>query len=76
MRNGTLPVIAGKPPATGSQPFGMNGMIVTVARKVSVEPMAARIPSGLFQNPKNSSAPNVHSETPRTQLAPRRPKRG
>jgi hypothetical protein len=35
-----------------------------------------RIPNFLFQNPKNRSAPNNHSETPRNQLAPRRPKTG
>jgi hypothetical protein len=60
-----LPAITGKP-AIGSQPFGMNGMIV-----ILVDPMAPKIPSGLLQNPRNSSAPNSHSETPRSQEAPR-----
>jgi hypothetical protein len=31
-------------------------MMVTVPMKVSVEPMAPKIPSRLFQNPKNSKA--------------------
>jgi hypothetical protein len=70
-----LPAIAGNP-AAGSQPFGMNGMIVTVPTNVIVDPMAPKIPSRLFQNPRNSSAPNSHSETPRNQLAPRMPKTG
>ena len=70
-----MPAIAGNP-AAGSQLFGANGMMVTVPMKVSVEPMAPKIPSRLFQNPKNSKVPNVHSETPRNQLAPRRPKTG
>jgi hypothetical protein len=51
-------------------------MMATVPMKVSVEPMAPKIPSRLFQNPNNSSAPKVHSETPRNQLAPRTPNTG
>jgi hypothetical protein len=35
IRNGTLPFIAGNPPAAASQPSGMNGMIVTVPMKVA-----------------------------------------
>lgn len=40
IRNGTLPVIAGNPPVAASQPSGMDGMIVTVAMKVPVDPRA------------------------------------
>jgi len=54
----------------------MNGMMVTVIRKVTQEPSAPRIPSLLSQNPSNNSAPNSHSETLRNQLAPRAPKTG
>ena len=38
MRKGTLPVIAGNPPADGSQPFGINGMMVTVPTNVAMDP--------------------------------------
>ena len=65
-----MPVIAGKPPAAASHPSGMNGMIVTVAMKVALEPSAPRMPNFLFQNPRNNSVPNVHSETPKNQVAP------
>jgi len=74
MRKGTLPVMAGNPDA--AQPPGMKGMMVTVIRKVTHEPRAPRMPSLLFQNPRNRSAPNSHSDTPRNQLAPRMPKTG
>ena len=33
-------------------------------------------PNLLFQKPKNRSVPNVHSETPKNQVAPRMPKAG
>jgi hypothetical protein len=62
--------MAGKPPADAAQPSGINGIIVTVIIKVTHEPAAPRIPNFLFQNPKNKSAPNSHSETPKNQLAP------
>jgi hypothetical protein len=58
MRKGTLPTIAGNPPADAAQPFGINGIIVTVIMNVTHEPSAPRIPNFLFQNPKNKSAPN------------------
>lgn len=54
IRKGTLPVIAGKPPAATSQPSGMNGMMVTVAMKVPVEPRAPRTPNRLSQKPASS----------------------
>lgn len=76
MRNGTLPVITGNPPADSAQPFGMNGMIVTVETNKAIAPSAPRIPNFLFQNARNSSAPINHSATPRNQLAPRMPKTG
>ena len=76
MRNGTLPAMAGNPPADAAQPSGMNGMIVTVPRKAAQEPRAPRIPSHLCQNPRNRSSANDHSDTPRAQLAPRTPKTG
>src|SRR5215471_16660713 len=41
MRKGTFPAIAGNP-ATGSHPFGMKGMMVTVVTNVKVEPIAPR----------------------------------
>src|ERR1700730_5190167 len=41
MRKGILPVIAGKPAADSAQPFGMNGMRVTVMMKVTTEPAVA-----------------------------------
>src|SRR6267142_6284739 len=44
MRKGTLPAIAGNPPADAAQPFGINGIIVTVIMKVRLEPAAPRIP--------------------------------
>ena len=34
------------------------------------------MPNFLFQKPSNSSVPNVHSQQPKNQLAPRRPKVG
>src|SRR5262249_6349760 len=46
------------------------GIIVTVAINEKHEPMAPRIPSFLFQNPKNKSAAISHSETPKNQLVP------
>src|ERR1700741_89163 len=73
MRNAVLMVIAGNPPADAAQPFGMNGMIETVARNVKTEPAAPRAPNFLFQYPKRMSPPKVHSDTPRNQLAPRIP---
>src|SRR6202023_2822549 len=76
MRKGTLPAIAGNPPADAAQPSGINGIIVTVIMNVTHEPSAPRIPNFLFQNPKNKSAPINHSETPKNQLAPRMPKTG
>ena len=30
----------------------------------------------LFQNPRSNSVPNVHSETPKNQVAPRMPRSG
>src|SRR6201987_2972235 len=76
IRKATLSVIAGNPPADSSQPFGKNGMIVTVAINEKHEPMAPRIPNFLFQNPESKSAPNDHSETPKNRPAPRMPKTG
>src|SRR6266481_3102293 len=76
MRKATLPCIAGKPPADAAQPSGINGIIVMVIMNVTHEPRAPRIPNFLFQNPKNKSAPNNHSETPKNQLAPWMPKTG
>src|SRR6266436_4968870 len=76
IRNGTLPVIAGNPPADAAQPFGMNGMMVKVMRNVRHDPAAPSAPSVLFQKPMKMSAPNNHSETPRNQLAPRMPNTG
>ncbi len=54
----------------------MNGMIVTVITKVTVEPAAPRSPNLLSQKPRNKRAPNSHSETPRNQLAPLIPNTG
>src|SRR5262249_29692407 len=73
--NGTLPANEVNP-ANGSQPPSMKGMIVTVVKKVTAEPAAPRMPSRLSQKPANSSAPKVHSATPRNQLAPCRPNAG
>jgi len=64
IRNGTSPAIAGKP-AAGSQPFGMNGMIVRVVRNVTVEPRAPRIPNLLSQNPAYKRAQIDHSDASR-----------
>src|SRR5437870_1475483 len=75
IRNGTAPAIAGKP-AAGSQPSGMNGMIVTVVRNVPVEPRAPRIPNLLSQNPAYNRAKIVHSDAPKNRAPPRRPKAG
>jgi hypothetical protein len=63
--------MAGYPPADAAQPSGINGIIVMVVINVAQEPAAPRIPSLLFLKPKNKSAPNSHSETPKNQLAPR-----
>jgi hypothetical protein len=41
--------MAGNPPAEAAQPLGMNGMMVTVKMKVTVEPSAPRIPRRLSQ---------------------------
>ena len=70
MRKATFPAIAGKPPADAAQPSGMNGIIVTVIMNVTQEPRAPRIPNLLFQNPKNKSPPNNHSETPKKPTGP------
>src|SRR5262247_1797697 len=75
-RNGTLPAMAGNPPAEAAQPSGMKGMIVTVAMNEPQAPRAPRMPNFLFQNPANKSAPNSHSDTPKNQLAPRMPNTG
>lgn len=68
--------MAGKPPAAAFQPSGINGIMVIVMIKVTHEPVAPRMPSFLFQKPRKISAPNNHSETPRNQLEPWRPKTG
>src|ERR1700751_5834713 len=65
IRNATLSVIAGNPPAEAAQPSGMKGMIVEVESIEKHKPRSPRIPNFLFQKPANSSAPNSHSETPR-----------
>ena len=52
-----MPAIAGNPPADAAQPFGINGIIVTVVIKAILEPRAPRIPIFLFQNPK---CPNLN----------------
>jgi hypothetical protein len=65
MRKAPVPVIAGKPPAEGAHAPGINGRMVTVDTNEAQEPAAARIPAVLFQNPRNKSTPNSHSETPR-----------
>src|ERR1700733_8728361 len=76
MRKVTLSVIAGNPPATGSHPSGINGMMETVAAYVKHDPRAPSIPTCLFQNPHNRSRQNSHSVTPKNQLPPRMPKSG
>src|SRR5262245_54238160 len=76
MRNGTLPAMAGNPPAEAAQPSGMNGMIVMVPMNAAHEPRAPRIPSRLYQNPRNKSSAKDHSDRPRNQLAPRTPNAG
>jgi hypothetical protein len=68
--------MAGKPPADAAQPFGKNGIIVMVPTNEAHEPRAPTIPSFLFQNPRNKSRPNNHSDTPRNLVAPRMPRRG
>src|ERR1700730_18788059 len=70
MRKGTLPAIAGNPPADAAQPFGINGIIVTVIMNVTHKPSAPRIPNFLFQNPKNKSAPNNNCERPKNSWLP------
>src|SRR5580658_3074996 len=74
MRNAPPSVIAGKPPADGSQLLGKKGRVVKVAMKEKHEPMAPKIPSCLFQNPSNNSRPKVHSAAPKNHVAPRMPK--
>src|SRR5207237_8157662 len=74
--NGTLAAMAGNPPADAAHPSGMNGMIVTVPRNAPQEPRAPRIPSRLYQNPRNKSTADDHSDTPRNQVAPRMPNTG
>jgi hypothetical protein len=54
----------------------MNGMIVMVPMNERTEPRAPGIPGSLFQNPRNRSAQNNHSDTPRNQVAPRMPSNG
>src|SRR2546427_13234540 len=76
MRTGTLPAMAGNPPADAAHPSGMNGMIVTVPRNAPQELRAPRIPSRLYQNPRNKSTADDHSYRPRNQLAPRMPNMG
>src|SRR5919198_3577358 len=76
IRNGTLPVMAGNPPADGAQPSGIKGMIVTVPINEKADPRAPRMPAFLFQNPQNRSTQINHSATPRNQLAPRMPNTG
>ena len=76
IRKGTLPAIAGNPPADAAQPFAINEIIVTVPMNVIQEPSAPSIPNLLSYNPMNKSAPNNHSEMPKYQLAPRMPKPG
>src|ERR1700745_707019 len=76
MRKGTLPVIAGKPPADAAQPSGIKGIIEAVVMNVPMEPIAPRIPAFLFQNPQNRSTAISHSDTPRNQLAPWMPNTG
>src|SRR5258708_7586858 len=56
MRNATLSVIAGNPPADGAQPSGMNGIIVDVAINEKQPPSVPSIPNCLFQNPKSTSS--------------------
>src|ERR1700752_2322794 len=76
MRKATSTVIAGKPPAEGAQPSGIHGIMVNVANMEKQEPIAPRIPSFLFQNPKNKRAQISHSATPKNHVAPRMPRTG
>ena len=68
--------MAGKPPASVAHALGKNGMIVTVPRKVTIEPSAPRIPSLGTQTPRSISVPNSHSVVPRKNPAPETPKAG
>src|ERR1700741_4061249 len=54
----------------------MNGMIVSVVKKVMVEPRAPRAPILLSENPAYSSAKMIHSDAPRKRAPPRIPKAG
>src|SRR5437870_13605621 len=76
MGNGTLPAMAGNPPADAAQPSGMNGMVVTVPMNDAQEPRAARTASRLCQNPRNKSRANDHSDTLNIHLATRTPNTG
>src|SRR2546425_10778913 len=76
MRNGTLPAMAGNPPADAAHPSGMTGMIGTGPRNAPQEPRAPRILSRLYQNPRNKSTADDHSDTPTNQLTPRTPNMG
>src|SRR5258706_5628540 len=76
IRKATRSVIAGNPPADAAQPSGINGIMVLVVIMLAHAPRAPRIPSFLFQNPANKSAPNSHCETPKKNVAPRTPKTG
>ena len=51
-------------------------MAVKVAMKVKVEPRAPSMPAFLFQKPRSSNVPKVHSEVPRRMAVPRMPKTG
>jgi hypothetical protein len=69
MRKGTLPTIAGNPPADAAQPSGINGIIVTVIMNVAHEPSAPRIPNFLFQN-KPAGSPDAENRVyPRNKRA-------
>ena len=51
-------------------------MIVRVAKNVKVEPKAPSAPNFLFQNPKSSKEPYVHSDVPKKMLVPLIPNNG
>jgi hypothetical protein len=68
--------MAGNPPASVAHALGKNGMMVTVPRKVTIEPSAPTTPSLRYQKPRKISVPNSHSVVPRKKLAPRIPNAG
>jgi len=74
-RQATPSVIAGTPPADSAQPFGINGMIVTVAIDEKQAPSAPMIPNFCSKIPGTRACTATTPQLPGTRWLPHTKKR-